>query len=285
MLLSVYSLLPESLRFSRGILVFGTLLAFLFMTLMRLLLIKWKVIEEINEGDEHRKTIVAGTKKEYDTVNNLMHSAGMSERILGRIEVENLNNNDAIANLSGTNEILKKYSIREIIFCEGTLSFKKIIEQITNSQEHVRIKLYTTCSQIIIGSGDKNASGKIISPQKILQLSIAVNRRNKNLIDILISLFFIITFPVHFLLQKKSLHFFKNVFDVLLYKKMWVGYAAYNKNYPVLKPGILTSTGLPAVMNTLPPQSLQASDEWYASDYDVWQDFKIIWRGYKYLST
>ena len=41
-ILSVYSLLPESLRFSRGILLFGSLMAFLLMTLVRHLLLKWK---------------------------------------------------------------------------------------------------------------------------------------------------------------------------------------------------------------------------------------------------
>ena len=44
-MLAVYSLLPESLRFSRGILLFGSLLAFVLMTIVRWLLLKWNIIE------------------------------------------------------------------------------------------------------------------------------------------------------------------------------------------------------------------------------------------------
>ena len=44
-ILSVYSLLPESLRFSRGILLFGSLLAFIFMSTIRILLLRWNIIE------------------------------------------------------------------------------------------------------------------------------------------------------------------------------------------------------------------------------------------------
>jgi hypothetical protein len=52
---------------------------------------------------------------------------------------------------------------------------------------------------------------------------------------------------------------------------------------PQIKKGVLTTTGLPSVLNTLPRETLKAADKWYAVDYEVWADIRIIWRGYKYL--
>ena len=282
LLLSVYALLPEHLRFSRGILVFGSLFAFILMTLTRWLLVKWHVIERDEKSEEHRQTFIIGTEEEFKEVNDIMQKAGMEERVLGRIEVNNGNAN-ATGNLEDLHQLLKTYSIKEIIFCEGTLSFKKIIGLVKAIPKQVRIKFHAAASAGIIGSDNTRTSGKFISADKKIKLSQPVSKRNKNFIDVVISICFIITFPVHFITQKKPIRFFRNVFDVLFLKRTWVGYSFPDPFLPKIKTGILTTTGLPSSLNTLPAESLAASDKWYATDYEVWEDVKIIWRGYKYL--
>ena len=283
LLLSVYALLPESLRFSRGILVFGSLVAFILMTLIRWRLVKWKVIERDEKSDEHRQTFIIGTEKEFEEVNTIMQNAGMEERVLGRVEV-NVGKTNATGNIEDLKQLLTTYSIKEVIFCEGELSFKKIIDMM-KIPKHVRIKFHAADASGIIGSNSKKISGKFISADKKIKLSLPVSKRNKNFIDVVISICFIITFPVHLLLKKKPQHFFRNIFDILLLNKTWVGYALPDKQLPKIKEGVLTTTGIPAFLNTLPAESLMASDKWYAADYDVWEDVKIIWRGYKFLGT
>ena len=281
-LLSVYALLPESIRFSRGILVFGSLLAFILMTMIRWWLVKWNVIEGDEKSDEHRQTLIIGTQKEFEEVNAIMQNAGMEERVLGRIDV-NGNDTNAIGKIDDIHRLLTTYSIKEIIFCEGELSFKKIIELIKILRK-VRIKFYASNAKGIIGSNSK-ISGKFISSDKKIRLSLPISRRNKNFIDIIVSIFFIITFPLHLFTQKKPGQFFKNVFETLLLNRTWVGYAFPETTMPKLKSGVLTTTGLPASLNTLPAESLIASDKWYATDYDVWEDVKMIMHNYKFLSA
>lgn len=282
LLLSVYALLPENLRFSRGILVFGSVLAFILMTLLRAILLKWKIIERDYKNQEHRQTFIIGTEPEFKDVNFILENAGMEERVLGRIEV-----NGGTSNATGTIEDLKKlittYSIKEVIFCEGTLSFKRIIGLLKNIPQQVRIKFHAAGSYGIIGSDSNQASGKFISADRKTNLSIPISKRNKNLIDVTISMFFIITFPIHFITQKKPMQFFRNVFDVIFFKKTWVGYALPQSSLPNIRKGVLTTTGLPASLNTLPDESLIASDKWYAVDYEVWEDIKLLRRGYKLL--
>ena len=282
LLLSFYALLPEHLRFSRGILVFGSLLAFLLMTLVRWLLLKWKVIEKDARSDEHRQTFIIGAEDEFLKVNQIMQNADMEERVLGRIEVNDEKTN-ATGNIDELKQVLNTYSIKEIIFCEGKLSFKKIINLINDIPKHVRIKFHAENSAGIIGSDSNRTSGKFISSDKKIVLSLPISKRNKNFIDAITSIIFLVTFPVHFITQKKPIRFFRNVFDILFLNKTWVGYALPEPLLPKIKNGILTTTGLPAVLNTLPPESLKAADKWYAIDYEVWEDVRIIWRGYKYL--
>src|ERR1019366_6594394 len=89
--LAAYSLLPESLRFSRGILLFGSLLAFLLMTIVRWLLLKWNLIEITTENNEVNQTLIAGTQNDFNELNELLQKAGMQERILGRVDPDEAN--------------------------------------------------------------------------------------------------------------------------------------------------------------------------------------------------
>ena len=283
-LLSIYSLLPESLRFSRGILVFGSLLAFLIMTVLRWCFVKWKIIESAENSGTYRRAFVVGTESEFERVQTIIQNAGMQEKVLGRIDV-NENGEAAIGTVKQPNNLVAAYPVEEIIFCEGQLSFKQIIETIKNIPHLTRIKFHAATASGIIGSENNKTAGSFISTDKQINLSQPVTRRNKALIDILISLFFIATFPVHLFTQKKPAGFFKNVFAVLFLRKTWIGYSIPVKELPKIKAGILTTTGLPNSINILPAESLAASDRWYAQDYSVWVDIKTLWRNYKYLGT
>ena len=152
-------------------------------------------------------------------------------------------------------------------------------------QRNTRIKFYACNATGIIGSNSKKISGKFISSDKKIRLSLPISRRNKDFIDVVVSICFIITFPVHLFTQKKPRQFFKNVFDTLLLDRTWVGYSFPNATLPKIKIGVLTTTGLPASLNTLPEESLIVSDIWYATDYDVWEDVKMIMHSYKFLSA
>jgi GT2 family glycosyltransferase len=283
-LLSIYSLLPESLRFSRGILVFGSLLAFLIMTITRWCFVQWRIIESDKNDGTNRQTFVIGTEIEFEQVRTIMQNAGMKEKVLGRIDV-NGSGGSALGNVRELRKLVTAYPIEEIIFCEGQLSFKQIIETIKNIPNRIRIKFHAAGGSGIVGSDNNKTAGGFISTDKQIKLSMPVSRRNKHLVDILISLFFIATFPVHFFMQKKPGTFFKNVFDVLLLRKTWIGYSIPAKALPKIKEGILTTTGLPLSINTLPAASLAASDNWYAQDYTVWEDIKTVWRNYRFLGT
>jgi O-antigen biosynthesis protein len=282
-LLSCYALLPEEIRFSRGILVFGIVLAFLVMSLLRHLFIKWNLLNKVEEDEEHRQTIVVASEKDFTSVTSLMQKAGMPERVLGRVNNSVTEAGTALGSMQQLNHLITMYPVKEIIFCEDGLSFKEIITAVEQLPAGVRNKFHASGSSSIIGSDSKDISGNYVTVNNKYTITNPVNKRNKALLDVTVAIFFLITFPIHFLMQKKPLQFFKNVFWVLWGKKTWIGYAAHENKLPLIKTGVLTSTTLPAMVNDLPVESLHLSDDWYATSYSAATDIKKIARGYKYL--
>ncbi len=283
-LLAAYSLLPETLRFSRGILLFGSIVSFFFMALIRWLLLRWKIIDSAAEADEINQTIIVGSESNFIEVNAVLQQAGMYERVLGRINPASSNEANTIGTFEELDQLLKLYPVKEIIFCEGLLSYKKIIATMQQLHGNMRIKIFVPGTQTLIGSAGKNEPGNFVSMDTGFRLTHTITRRNKTLTDVIISFFFLVTFPIHFIIKRKPFLFFRNVFSVLFFQKTWVGYALVEKDLPVLKPGVLTTTGLPAILNTLPMESLHTTDGLYAQDFHFLKDIKIVWVNYKLLS-
>lgn len=284
-LLSVYALLPESIRFSRGILVTGIALAFVLMNLMRLLFIKWHYLETSNENEERRQTIVVANEKDFSNIAEMLQKAGMTERVLGRVNDDASASSSVLGTISQLPDLVKKYQVKEIIFCENGLSFKEIITSINDLPGTTRNKFHASGSNSIVGSDSKNTSGDFIANSKKYRIGMPLQQRNKRLLDITVSILFILTAPIKIFIKKNIAGFYKNVFAVLTGKKTWVGYATENNELPVIKLSVITSTTLPRELNDLPTESLQKSDEWYAAGYTAITDLKKIARGFKYLHS
>jgi len=281
-LLSGYALLPENIRFSRGILVFGIVMAFIVMSFLRWLFMQWNLLSRI-EDDGYRQTIVVARENDFINITELMHKAGMPERVLGRVNDSLTSSSKALGSIHQLNHLIKMYPVKEIIFCEDILSFKEIITIVQQLPAGVRNKFHASGSRSIVGSDSKDVSGQYLTGNNKYTIADPVNKRNKNLLDVVVALVFLLSFPVHLVMQKKPLHFLRNIFSVLFMQKTWIGYAAPSNKLPVIKEGILTSTTLPHGVNDLPIESLILSDEWYATYYSAATDIKKIIRGYKYL--
>lgn len=283
-LLAVYSLLPEQYRFSRAIIFFGALLSLLLISGLRRALIAAGVLESGHHREEHASTLVVGTVEEYEKVIELMDQAEMREKVLGRVAVDEDDDN-AIGYWSRIDLLANAVPFREVIFCEGKLSFRDIIRGMqTTAGTRVGIRLHACGSDSIVGSDSKEETGEAVSKDIAIRLADPYNRRLKRLQDMLIALLGIISFPVHFIGVKKPFNFFVNCFSVLFAKKTWIGYTFEDRTLPPLRKPVITSNGVPSsVKQELPEKSLRTLDYWYARDYEPLTDLKLIWRAYRRL--
>jgi len=282
-LLAAYALLPEQYRFSRGIVLFGAVLAFVLISILRWILVSTNVLNSNKDKEEHANTIIAATENEYIQTLQLLKDAGMQQRVLGRVAVQQ-NDTTALGNWNDLKKLSLTIPFREIIFCCGTLSFADVIKGIQQLPNGLVAKIHSSGSSSIVGSDSKDSSGESVSKENGYKLSNPYNRRLKRLIDVSVSLFGIITFPVQLFIIKKPLQFIANCFSVLFAQKTWIGYAVAEKNLPHLYNAVIACNGIPvSAKQQLPFESLQMMDYWYARDYEPVSDLKLIWRIYRKL--
>lgn len=283
-ILSVFVFVPLSLRFSRGILLFGILLAYLLMTGVRMLLVSWKIIEPSDSENIAHQTLIAGTITEYESALQLLKNSGTSENILGRIAPEKEDQAKVIGHWNDLRSVWSWVSVKELICCTGTLTYKEIIQKLPEVPAGVLVSFYSPLSHSIISSEDKNTAGAIISHQEYFRLGNPLFLRVKRLFDVVVSVILFLTFPVHFILKRRPIQFFKNLIQVLVAGKTFVGYATSNNPLPPLKPGLVTTLGPTVTLPDLPEHSAFQADNLYARNYQVFMDMQLVWKNYQSLS-
>jgi GT2 family glycosyltransferase len=122
-------------------------------------------LNSIDEDDELKKTIIAGTIDEFKRVLEIMQQAGIEGRILGRIDVDDKSEISSLCNVEQLQHWLTSHPTKEVIICEGKLSFKRIIELVKIIAPDIRIKFYASCSETIIGSDSENDTGRYVTKQ------------------------------------------------------------------------------------------------------------------------
>jgi GT2 family glycosyltransferase len=281
--LAAYSLLPEHYRFSRAIILFGALLAFFLISILRWILVHNHVLPDNKEKTEHPNVLIVGSKEEYEKTLRLMKDAGLHERIIGRVAIAE-NDSSGIGHWKKIKMLSAAVPFREVIFCEGTLSFKNIIDSVQLLPVQTGIKFHADHSLSIVGSHSKNSSGEFVTKENGFKLSHPNNRRLKRLIDVIIAFTGLITFPIHLMIVKKPFSFFANCFAIIVAQKTWISYAVQEKNLPGLRKGVIACNGIPhSVKQQLPADSLQMVDYWYARDYTPLTDLRLIKKVYRKL--
>lgn len=277
-LLAAYALLPEQYRFSRGIILFGAILAFLLIGLLRRLLLMAGVLSRHRQHQDAAGTAVLASEQEYTEVKALLQEANLQHKLLGRIAV-NDNTSNTLGSWRQLNQLRKDLAFRELLLVAGTLPFTQLLSLAEQLPSGLRIKWHFHGTQSIVGSDSQHSSGESLSVESQFRIADPHHRRLKRLIDLLVALPGILFWPVLLFIVPRPVRFLQNCFSVLVGKKTWLGYAQPQPHLPVLRPAVLASNGLSHTQNQhLPTESLEMLDYWYARDYDPAVEWKKLWR-------
>ena len=280
-MLAVYSLLPETLRFSRGVMLWGGILAgSLILWLRQSVFFNQRSFFHY-EWERSGQTLVVGSEKEYEEIRVILKKALLEETLLARVAPVSVEHT-AICTIAELTSLEKKIAFSEIIFCEGTISLSDIIKIIQKfSHSNLRILFHLSGSKSIVGSYAPGSAGNIVGPFTAYRIAQPHQLRMKRMIDGILSLLLLITAPFHLLLHPKGALLLRNAWQVLMGHKTWVGYATAGEALPPIKKSILahvTANGL------LTEALLEKSDKCYAKNYDWWQDALIVLRQYGRLA-
>jgi GT2 family glycosyltransferase len=276
-ILIIYSLLPEYYRFSRALILIGSVNTVIIYLLTRLVYHVARIRRfRLGVHKANARIAVIGSESEFNRVHALLKKTNVRTGFIGFISHTNgVKNQFYIGDFNQVNEAIDVHGLNEIIFCARDISSQDIIEKmVTLVTKGVEFKIAPPESLSIIGSNSIDTAGELYVID-INNVGRPENRRNKRFVDILVSLFLLLFSWLFIWMQHNKRNFILNIARVLFGFYSWVGYGKMlRKDLPALRPSVLT----PA--DRLPPDQ---SDERinkallnYSKDYKIENDLNII---------
>jgi len=245
LLLVFYSLLDETQRYSRMVLLLGSAWSIISAIIIR--------IPKLHKRKDN--TMLVGSPEETLRVEQLIRSYGIDTAL-----IEHANPEKAVQ----LDELIRVFKITDVVFCGRDLQTQEIINQMAFLQKTgVRFKIVPSDSDIIIGS-NIISNGEDLLSIDLNTIDTPFNRRNKRLFDIVSSLILLILSPLHFLFQKQKKTVFPHLFQVLVGKKSWVN----------PENGIFT----PADILDRKPTDTSLLDQRYKRNYKLGTDIAILFK-------
>jgi O-antigen biosynthesis protein len=284
-ILVIYALLPISMRFSRALILLGSLWALSSMLVLRILghVIRYR---NINIGSQLNKRIaIIGKGAEPERVALMLRQSG-SNAFIGLISTEKHQSIHMgyLGNLDQLNEIIEVYNINELIFCASEISSQDIISHMSGLKDKpVNFKIAPPESLFIIGSNSIDTFGDFYTVD-VNAINKTANKRNKRLFDLLASAILLMSIPLSIFYVKNPLGMLKNILSVVFNQKTWVGYNpdADNSQLPSLKKSVLNPSDM-FTEKKLDRSTLFNLNTLYAKDFRLENDFRIIRKGYRNL--
>lgn len=281
-----YSLLPESLRFSRALILLGTSWALVCFLVTRLLYHFLKLKSYSLSSAKTKRIAIIGEEQEFNRVSGLLKETHANPSFVGFVstEVNGVHNPSYIGKINQIDEIIKVHQINEIIFCAKDISSQFIINNmLTLVSSGVDFKIAPPESLSIIGSNDVDTAGDLYVID-VNSISKSNNKRNKRLLDIGVSILAIVFSPVLIFIQDNKSNYFLNCFNVLFGFYSWVGYGKMtDKSLPEIKRSVL----YPAMLleKGIDHNKIKLANLRYAKDYKIEKDVAIIWKCRKQLGS
>ncbi len=283
-ILVLYSLLPEDLRFSRALILIGAAVAGVVFLGSRYIL-HLLGVTAFSPADAMRKKvgIVAGSS-EYERIHKLL--TDHPGRRSNHFRIAPLSENDShVPGADRLQEVVEVYKPHVLVFSGQDMASQDIIGAMASIESrNIEFKIAPPESLYIIGSNSVEKGGELFI-MDINAINTERNRRAKRLFDSAVSLLFLITFPLGLLFVKNPGGYARNCVRVLRGHCTWVGYAPpYGKEegLPPLAPGVLNPMDRMGKLRA-PGDTARKLNAIYARDYSLRADVAIIGAGWKHL--
>ena len=287
-ILLAYALLPETLRFSRALILFGTAWTLVSSILIRLLIsMLFSGSFKLEAWKRKKRIIVVGSIQESKRVFSIIRQTQVIPELIGFVDpVENRVIPDYIGHIGQIGEIVRLNRADELVFCGRDISSRQIITTMLQfTDTGLEFKIAPPESLSVIGSNSNDTTGELY----ILHfntLSRVLNRRKKRMLDIALSLLFLVISPILLPAVNDRSGLIRNVFSVLFGINSWVGYfqstGGNHPGLPCIRYGILTP--MDAAPDLIGEEGLTEKINLnYAKDYRIMNDLNIIMKAVRQL--
>ncbi|WP_206680702.1 glycosyltransferase family 2 protein [Hymenobacter polaris] len=296
-LISAVSNFLDNWRFSKALIVLGGAWAVAALVGRRLLS-HWLRHGHWRLSETQPKTLaIVGSAAEARRARQLLAAARVPATVVGRVapsppspaeapaptELAEPADPDCLGTLPELPQLLRLYSLTELIFCGQDLPAATIIElmQRLPARPPVSYRILPAGSDYIIGSSRKDANGDYYVLDQAWPLFRPANRRSKRVLDVVACLGILVSSPVLLLFQHRPAGLLPSVWQVLLGRRNWVGlrYLPEAGAHPaVLSPADVTSH-----TKQLEFPTRFRLERLYAQSYEPGRDVGILLRGWRQL--
>ena len=285
-ILLVYALLPETMRYSRAVVLFGAMWSVMVINLIRYVLRRLPLGARYFDHQGLRRVAVVGGPEEVERVLSMVRMMGENSEFTGAVLTSPADEPSQahIGRVDQLPDLIRLYRLNEVIFCAKEVPSDQIIDWMGRLQEfQVEYRIAPEDSRSVIGSNSifSTADFYTIPVQTIVQKQ---NLRSKRLLDVIVALLLLLFVWADIWFVKDKQGFIKNIFTVLAGKKSWVGCHAGSRNPAAarLKPGVLhPEDAFPEC--TFSDDMLELAETLYTRDYSIRLDMATIWKGFSRL--
>ena len=280
-ILIFYSLIDETMRYSRALLLLGSGWAFLILPTYRYLLHKLNVTGlELEINKQKRIAVVAGTT-ETKRISELILNSGLKIEPVGFVSPDDsVHQQFYLGNIQQLPEIIRINKIDELIFSSEDIPSQEIIRLMLDLNDlNVDYKIAPPESFSIIGSNSISTAGDmyVVHINSIVKEN---NKQNKRIFDLATSVCLFILSPLLIWKVNTKATFLRSIYEVFAGRKSWVGYCSGMQNHlPPIKKGILSPASL--FPGTIPEKKKDELNIVYAKDYRLMNDLEIVLKAWK----
>jgi O-antigen biosynthesis protein len=286
-ILVVYALLSEEYRFSRALIVLGTVWAILAASMLRVFLDMSGIKGFRLERSEKKNVVVVAGKEEGERVLAILRMSDSQIRFVGFVSPVTIDSrthdddftSNLLGDLSKLKDITEIYSVNEVIFCARDITSQEIINQMLQlNRFDIEYKIAPPEGLYIIGSNSINDQGDLYLVD-VNAITARANLRNKRLLDVILSITILFASPVLVFITRRPFGLFSNAVNVLFGKYTWVGWVGggYGELSGLLRKGILNPSD--SLRIPLPDQQAATRlNALYARDYNIEKDLRIVGR-------
>jgi GT2 family glycosyltransferase len=280
-LLIMYSLMPETLRFSRAVVVLGAFFGVGYYWSSRYLF-SWLLPKSfVWKSNVKKRFLLVANQAEINRITELLKSTNIPvEKTIACYPSMDEKPDGYVGNISQWNELLTVHKVDEIIFSAKNLSPNTIMELMASStKNNIDFKIAPPESMYLIGSNSIHNAGELymVEANSINQTE---QKRNKRLFDLGFSAGCIALLPLVMWFVKHPLIFIKNCLSVLFGTKTWVG---FDKNTQQLNKVPNIKKGIISVSITSDAEHLEQINLLYAKNYEASTDWKLCIKHFNYL--
>ena len=286
LIISTGSNFLDQYRYSRALILLGTLLAAAVLVIVRLA-DNFRLYRRFTlAGQQRQRALIVGEALDVARVRAILIQGEAPVKILGWVGVERQENVDIeyAGQVAELDQLATLFNADEVIFCAASVDAQTIIESMRKLGKHgITFKIMPANADFMLGSAGAQAAGTLYS----LDLTIGLAEKRtiwlKRIVDIFLCLILIVISPLVVWLMANKVDYLTNLLDVFIGRKTWV---ALKYDSPFMKyfskPGVLSPSSI-IIGVKADELTVRRLEVIYAKDYNMANDFALVWSCIKQL--